>query len=221
MALRAAHLANYEAALVLRQTGRTVASVHNLAPTYPADPSPETAALAQSVDDITFGCWLSAEREGVLRVPLVDPVENDAFGTAFDIIGFSNYSEQAITKPFDIVPYPPGGDVGPLGYVPGSDGLAAVIDRLNDELPGRPLLVSEHGVGTADDAQRSTIIERSVELVRQRLDAGVPIKGFFHWTGVDNYEWNFGYDVAFGLFDRNRRARGTAELLAQYAKGNR
>ncbi len=219
VALRAAHLANYESALILRQTGKTVASVHNLAPTYPADDSPEAAALAQSSDDITFGCWLSAERDGVLRVPLVDPVENPDFGTAFDVIGFSNYSAQAIGAPFDILPYPPDGDVGPLGYVPSSEGLAAVIDRLHDELPGRPLLVSEHGVGTADDAQRSAIIERSVELVRERLARGVALKGFFHWTGVDNYEWNFGYDVAFGLFDRGRTARGTAALMARLAKG--
>jgi len=219
IALRAAHLGNYEAALVLRQTGKTVASVHNLAPTYPADDRPETAVVAQSADDITFGCWLSAEQQGVLRVPLTEPVENSDFATAFDVIGFSNYSAHAIAAPFDILPYPPGGAAGPLGYVPGSDGLAAVIDRLHDELPGRPLLVSEHGVGTGDDAQRYAIIERSIDLVRDRVERGVPVIGFFHWTGVDNYEWNFGYDVEFGLFDRDRHPRPTAGLMATFAKG--
>ena len=219
VALRAAHLASYEAALVLRQTGKPVASVQNLAPTYPADDSPETAVAVQSADDITFGCWLSAEREGVLRVPLVDPVENPDFGTAFDLIGFSNYNAQAIGAASGMRPYPPDGDVGPLGYVPGSDGLAAVIDRLHAELPGRPLLVSEHGVGTADDAQRYAIIERSVGLVGERVAAGVPVKGFFHWTGVDNYEWNYGYDVAFGLFDRDRQPRRTADLMTRFAAG--
>ncbi len=39
------------------------------------------------------------------------------------------------------------------------------------------------------------------------------MRGFFHWTGVDNYEWNHGFDVQFGCFTRDREPRGSAELL--------
>ena len=41
--------------------------------------------------------------------------------------------------------------------------------------------------------------------------------GFFFWTGVDNYEWLHGYDVAFGLFDRDRTPRPSAALAARWA----
>ena len=51
----------------------------------------------------------------------------------------------------------------------------------------------------------------------EAIDDGVDLRGFFLWTGVDNYEWTFGYDVAFGLFDRDRQARPSAELAASYA----
>ena len=44
------------------------------------------------------------------------------------------------------------------------------------------------------------------------------MRGFFHWTGVDNYEWNHGFDVQFGCFTRDREPRGSAELLATYAR---
>jgi beta-glucosidase len=43
------------------------------------------------------------------------------------------------------------------------------------------------------------------------------VRGFFHWTGVDNYEWNHGFDVSFGLFDREREPRGSASFLARLA----
>jgi beta-glucosidase len=46
---------------------------------------------------------------------------------------------------------------------------------------------------------------------------GVDLRGFFFWTGVDNYEWTFGYDVSFGMFDRDRQARPSAELAASFA----
>ena len=44
------------------------------------------------------------------------------------------------------------------------------------------------------------------------------MRGFFHWTAVDNYEWLHGYDVPFGLFDRDRNARESAGLLASEAR---
>jgi len=46
---------------------------------------------------------------------------------------------------------------------------------------------------------------------------GIDIRGFFHWTGVDNYEWGFGYNASFGLFTRDRKPRGSASLLARFA----
>ena len=47
------------------------------------------------------------------------------------------------------------------------------------------------------------------------LGAGIDVRGFFHWTGVDNYEWLHGYDLAFGLIDRDRVVRPSAQVLAR------
>ena len=117
-----------------------------------------------------------------------------------------------------IVPYPPGARVGPMGYAPWSEGLGLVLHRLHDELPGRPLLVCEHGVGTDEDEWRCDVLRESLAIVDEAIDDGIDVRGFFHWTGVDNYEWNHGFDVAFGLFNRNREPRESAELVASYAK---
>ena len=50
------------------------------------------------------------------------------------------------------------------------------------------------------------------------LDDGVPLKGCLFWTGVDNYEWLHGFDVSFGLFDRDRGARPTAAYVSSVAQ---
>ena len=50
------------------------------------------------------------------------------------------------------------------------------------------------------------------------IDDGIDVRGFFHWTGVDNYEWDHGHTVDFGLFDRDRHPRGSARLAAEWAR---
>jgi len=56
------------------------------------------------------------------------------------------------------------------------------------------------------------------EALRAAIADGVDVRGFFHWTGVDNYEWLFGYPVPFGLIDRDRKPRGSAALAADWAQ---
>ena len=58
---------------------------------------------------------------------------------------------------------------------------------------------------------------RRLALVHEALTHGLDVRGFFHWTGVDNYEWLLGYDVSFGLFDLARNRRDSAAVLAAEA----
>jgi len=50
--------------------------------------------------------------------------------------------------------------------------------------------------------------------VNRALADGIDLRGFFHWTAVDNYEWLHGYSVPFGLMDRDRNVRDSMEVLA-------
>ena len=47
---------------------------------------------------------------------------------------------------------------------------------------------------------------------------GIDVRGFVHWTGVDNYEWLHGYDVSFGIIDRDRNVRASAQVLNAAAR---
>ncbi len=63
--------------------------------------------------------------------------------------------------------------------------------------------------------ERCAYLREGLDIVAESLSDGVDLRGFFHWTGVDNYEWLHGYDVSFGLFDRERRARPSAAVLSE------
>ena len=84
-------------------------------------------------------------------------------------------------------------------------------------VPGTPLLVAEYGIGTSDDSERAAYLDRGLQVTSDAIGRGVDVRGFFHWTAVDNYEWLHGYDVQFGIIDRDRNIRPSALLLQREA----
>ncbi|OWY61389.1 hypothetical protein B7486_64030, partial [cyanobacterium TDX16] len=79
--------------------------------------------------------------------------------------------------------------------------------------------VAEYGIGTDDDAERAAYLRRGLEVTNAAIERGIDVAGFFHWTGVDNYEWSHGYDVRFGIIDADRNVRPSAQVLADEALG--
>jgi beta-glucosidase len=212
-------LASAEAAARLRQTGLPVSSIFGLSPVVAQDGSPATAETVQKMFDIYWRPGLGLFRDGVLSVRNRRPIERPDLAGAFDLIGFSYYSAMGV-RDGRVVLHPPGAPVSPLGYGIWPEGVGLVLDRLHDELPGTPLLVAEFGVGTDDDAVRAEYLRRGLAEVHAAIGRGADVRGLFHWTAVDNYEWLHGYDVAFGLIDADRRIRPSARVLAEEALGD-
>lgn len=73
---------------------------------------------------------------------------------------------------------------------------------------GRPILVTEHGMGTEDDARRARFITESLRALVP-VAAELPVLGYCHWSLLDNFEWIFGYEIKLGLHavDRTTFAR--------------
>ena len=216
-AYRGVLLAQRDAWRELRGGGTPVATIHNLSPLFPADDSVPAEKNTAAIDELMWQVWMRADRDGVLALPGHAAVEVPDLRECCDLIGFSYYSAHAVQRDLTFAPYPASARVGPLGYAPWSEGLAIVLRRLHDELPGRPLLICEHGVGTDDDQWRVDVLRESLAHVSDAIDDGVDVRGFFHWTGVDNYEWDHGFTVPFGAFTRDREPRPSAALLAEYA----
>ena len=147
-----------------------------------------------------------------------DPVERPDLAGAYDLLGFSYYGAFGI-EDGELAVHPPGAPRSPLGYGIWADGVGLVLDRLHAEVPGTPLLVAEFGVGTDDDEVRAAYLRRGLDVVHAALATGIDVRGLFHWTNVDNYEWGFGYDVRFGCIDRDRNVKPSAHVLAAEALG--
>lgn len=221
--LEAMLLAQHEAWRLLRSGDQPTATILNLSPRYPGvrsrDPGEREAAqqMTASYDAVTWNCWIRALRDGLVDIPGRPQREIPDMAGSFDLVGFSYYSADTVFADGTTGPYPADARVGPLGYAPWSEGLGIVLRRLAEELPGRALLVCEHGVGTTDDEWRTHVLRESLIELERAIDDGVDVRGFFHWTGTDNYEWGHGFEVPFGLFDRDRQAKGSAALAREWA----
>jgi beta-glucosidase len=215
---RAMQLATAEAAARLRQTGAPVASIFGLSVIEALDDDPRTTRLADLLEALNWQAGLGLFRDGVLRVPGLEPTVRPDLAGSFDLIGFSFYATTGIRQG-RMIPYPPDAPVSPLGYGIWADGLGRVLDQLAQELPETPLLVAEYGIGTGDDSQRAAYLERGLQVTADAIARGIDVRGFFHWTAVDNYEWLHGFDVQFGLIDRDRNIRPSARVLQREAGG--
>jgi beta-galactosidase len=89
---------------------------------------------------------------------------------------------------------------------------------------GRPIVVTENGIGTSDDAQRRSYLKSHLRALRDTMRAReARVLGYFQWSLTDNFEWNLGYGQHFGLYSVDRRtlartARGSAGLYGRVAR---
>lgn len=219
MAAEQIHLATAEAAVLLRATGTgaPVASVFGLSAEIPLDEEEATAKTVRSLHAVNWNAGLGLFRDGVLRIPGRTPVERPDLAGCYDYLGFSYYATIGVENG-QVIRYPRDAPVSPLGYGIWAGGLGLVLDRLHAEVPGTPLLVDEYGIGTADDTQRARYLDDGLRVVHDALGRGIDVRGFFHWTAVDNYEWLHGYDVQFGIIDGERNVRPSAAVLAREAR---
>ncbi|MFV2118057.1 family 1 glycosylhydrolase [Streptomyces sp. Act-28] len=139
-----------------------------------------------------------------------------------DFIGVQNY-ERIVHGPDGEVT--PDGELNGMGTVIEPAALAGAV-RYAHELSGVPVLVTEHGIQTPDDAQRAAFIPAAVEHLATEVRAGTPVLGYCHWTLLDNFEWIFGYGARLGLHevDRDtfeRRPKPSAKAYADVVRSHR
>ncbi len=119
-----------------------------------------------------------------------------------DFVGVQNYERRVWTKsglrpaPKDAVRNTMGAEVWP--------GSLAGAVRYAHQATGVPVIVTEHGVGTDDDRIRQWLIPRALLELQKAMADGVPVKGYLHWSLIDNFEWLFGYRIHFGLASLDR-----------------
>jgi beta-glucosidase len=90
---------------------------------------------------------------------------------------------------------------------------------------GRPIYVTENGIAVADDARRVDFLSAALEQVWAAIQDGIDVRGYFHWSSHDNFEWAHGYSMRFGLIGvdlatQERTVKPSGWLYARIAEAN-
>ena len=82
--------------------------------------------------------------------------------------------------------------------------LGAAVRRASEMVPGVPLVVTENGLATRDDEDRIRFTGDALRSLAEAVADGVDVRGYVHWSLLDNFEWFSGYEPTFGLVSVDR-----------------
>ncbi|ACY97307.1 MULTISPECIES: GH1 family beta-glucosidase [Thermomonospora] len=147
---------------------------------------------------------------------------NDLLGinyyTRHTVSGRPGEASQAASSPFSSVSPWVGSEhvrflgrgrpVTGMGWEIDPEGLREVLDQVHRGYPPVPIYITENGAGyedapgpdgTVQDTERIAYLEAHLRVCRQAIADGIPLKGYFTWSLMDNFEWAWGYSRRFGL----------------------
>jgi beta-glucosidase len=149
----------------------------------------------------------------------------------YDYVGVNYYTREVVQVDL----HNPGEMFGRRFSMPGSEqmdqnygeiyphGMFRVLERL--AALGKPIYVTESGFADNTDRLRPKALVRTVLAMRRAIARGAPVRGFYHWTLVDNFEWAEGWRMRFGLIaldpvTQQRTPRGSAAVYAAICAAN-
>jgi beta-glucosidase len=94
-----------------------------------------------------------------------------------------------------------------MGWTIWPEGIYRYLAQVADRFPGVPLYITENGsawddrivVGQIDDTRRVAYLEAHLAEAARAIADGIPLKGYYAWSLMDNFEWAEGYSKRFGL----------------------
>ncbi|MGL5929219.1 MAG: GH1 family beta-glucosidase [Dermatophilaceae bacterium] len=141
--------------------------------------------------------------EAVSARPTTHPVETEA--------ATGRPTRSPFPAPDGIHPHQRGLATTGMGWEIQPEGLTRLLLRLHEEYAGpagTELYVTENGAafpdevaedGAVHDPGRVAYLHDHLAAVLDAVDRGVPVKGYFSWSLLDNYEWSWGYSQRFGI----------------------
>ena len=191
-------------------------------PVDPATDDPADAAAAQAVDALRNRFFFDAALRGSYPVealeqlaPVEPPVRDGDMATLsppLDWVGVNNYSRMLVEAARDggepVVVRPPEGDLTETGWEVRPDAIYELLTRVHRDYAPATLYVTENGAAFADlrdhdgrvrDPERIEYLAAYLDAVGRAIAEGVPVRGYFVWSLLDNFEWSLGYRPRFGL----------------------
>jgi beta-glucosidase len=176
----------------------------------PVDGSQEAINKVETLNRVINGMYLEAVRDGAVM-------------GLDDFVGVQSYSRQLVGAQ-GIVRPSEDAELTQMGYEFYPQALEHTI-RLAWQETQVPVYVTENGLAASDDTRRVEFIRQALAGVANCLQDDIPVKGYFYWSMMDNFEWMMGYQMTFGMIgvDRETQERiikPSARFLGKIARNN-
>ena len=226
-ALATAHhllLSHGRAVDILRQhsPGSEVGITLNLDHPYPATDDEADAAAARWVDGLhnrwfldpifhgRYPADLAEEWESIM--PTVHDGDLETIAAPIDFLGINNYTSPLVAADDNggrsRIVRRQGVEHTDMGWEIVPDGLHDLLQRVHRDYAPGAIYITENGAafpdvrghdGSVADPERQGYLESYIDAAARAVGAGVPLRGYFAWSLLDNFEWAWGYWKRFGL----------------------
>ncbi|MCZ7546107.1 MAG: GH1 family beta-glucosidase [Anaerolineae bacterium] len=220
-------LSHGEAVPVLRANagGAQVGIVLNLSPVDPASASPANQTAARRHDGYLNRWYLDALFKGTYpddmsaildEIGVAVPVQAGdmaKISAPIDFLGVNYYTRDVVCDdPDGAFPFTSPGprenaEFTEMGWEVYPEGLYRLLKCVHQDYSPAALYVTENGAAIADaptgdavhDPRRIAYLRAHFKAIHRAIGEGVPLKGYFVWSLLDNFEWAFGYSKRFGI----------------------
>jgi beta-glucosidase len=200
--------------------GAQVGITLNYSPAHPATDGEEDHFAAQLHDALVHRLFLDPlagrpyppeliEARG-LRFDVIQGDDMSRIATPLDFLGLNNYSRDVVRAGGSIFdePSPARVERTEMGWEVYPQGIYEMLMRIAREYPFKALYITENGAafadkvgpdGEVDDPRRVAYLREYISQAGRALAEGAPLKGYFVWSLLDNFEWAWGYRERFGI----------------------
>jgi beta-glucosidase len=224
-----------------------IGNIYNFHPREPATDREEDQVAAIMLDALWNRSFPEPQILGHYPEPLaaemealVEPGDLDIIRRQPDYFAINHYTRTRVRRdpdhPFEVgvVPPSPGTPVTDMGWEIAPDAFRSVLLEVKERYSGdMPIYVLENGAAFPDqvegdgrirDQQRIAYLRDYLGAALDAIAAGVPLRGYFVWSLLDNFEWTLGYNKRFGLVHVDyetleRRAKDSFHFYAELAGG--
>lgn len=203
-------------------TDSKVGIAPGMTPVYPASDSPEDEAAAEFMDGYDIRWFLDpiygrgypkVVLERFNKVPPIQHGDMEIIATPTDFLGVNFYLKQTVKSSSESNFFgvegvdTPGTPVTAMGWEINPESFAELLIRIVREYSPKEIYITENGSawddklddGRVEDHGRIAYLKEHVNSMQVAMNSGVPVKGYFAWSLLDNFEWTFGYSKRFGL----------------------
>ena len=232
-----AHVAAYRALKEASPYDAQVGVAHHLRAVEPRDPRSRSDRGAQVLFERVFSdAFARAVCTGTMYGPIDHVVGHgrggfrvgEARGTQ-DFFGINYYSRDVVhfslghaAELFVVREVPARSEQSDLGWEVYPAGLGRLV-RTWSARSGVPVVITENGIADAGDTRRASFVVRHLAELARAIADGVDVRGYYHWSLLDNFEWAEGYEPRFGLVavdyaTQERTIRESARVYQRIAR---